>query len=245
MTMYNSGLRCGLLAAFLFLGAPASLTAATISGVVRFHGDIPETGTVRMVGDSFCTACHTSPPPKQDLLVNASGEVQNVVVYIKDGLPPATVNSPPSTPVELRQEGCIFYPRVFGIRTGQELRITNRDNTMLNMVAAPKSNSRFIKFIKNSSGAPETAKFEKPEVPVLLKSDVHPWMASYAGVFNHPYFAVTDGQGRFELRDVPTGMYTLSTWHEKLGVREVRLQVADMETTTVQFRYGSRPVEDQ
>jgi hypothetical protein len=63
----------------------------------------------------------------------------------------------------------------------------------------------------------------KPEVaparmPVVLQSSIHPWMRGYAKVLDHPYAAVTDRTGRYEVRKVPAGVaLRLVAWHEEVG----------------------------
>ena len=58
------------------------------------------------------------------------------------------------------------------------------------------------------------------EALVRLRCDVHPWMAGWLVVVEHPYAAVTDAEGRFTIADVPPGAYTLAVWHERLGRTE-------------------------
>ncbi len=57
--------------------------------------------------------------------------------------------------------------------------------------------------------------FTAPEVMVRFKCDVHPWMASWVGVVAHPFFAVSDNAGKFDIKGLPPGTYTLEAWHEK------------------------------
>jgi hypothetical protein len=60
-------------------------------------------------------------------------------------------------------------------------------------------------------------KFDSVEVPIRFKCDVHKWMGAYTGVFNHPFFAVTNDQGAFEIKNLPPGNYVIEAWHEKYG----------------------------
>ena len=53
-----------------------------------------------------------------------------------------------------------------------------------------------------------------------FKCDVHGWMSAYVGVLDHPFFATTDKDGKFELKTLPPGTYTIEAWHEKLGASE-------------------------
>jgi hypothetical protein len=62
--------------------------------------------------------------------------------------------------------------------------------------------------------APKTNRF-----PHTLCCNIHPWMNARVGVFDHPYFAVTDERGAFEIRLAPKGAWRLKVWHEKVGWR--------------------------
>ncbi len=65
-----------------------------------------------------------------------------------------------------------------------------------------------------------THTFTKKEVMVPFKCDVHGWMNAYVGVLDHPYFAMTGTDGKFELKSLPPGTYTIEAWHEKLGAAD-------------------------
>ncbi|HWE37464.1 MAG TPA: carboxypeptidase-like regulatory domain-containing protein [Isosphaeraceae bacterium] len=54
-------------------------------------------------------------------------------------------------------------------------------------------------------------------MPALMFDQMHPWMTAWWLVLDHPYFAVTDEKGAFEIRDVPTGPQQVVVWHEALG----------------------------
>ena len=82
-------------------------------------------------------------------------------------------------------------------------------------------------------GMRKTVSMRKPEVMGKVACDVHPWMAGWFGVMEHPCFAVTDGQGRFSIAGVPPGEHTLKIWHETLGTREVQVTVTAGGTATV------------
>ena len=59
------------------------------------------------------------------------------------------------------------------------------------------------------------SKFEKSESSFVVKCDVHPWMKAYVAVFDHPYFAVTDDTGKFQIKNIPNGKYEVVAWHER------------------------------
>ncbi len=65
--------------------------------------------------------------------------------------------------------------------------------------------------------------------------NVHPWMKSYVGVVGHPFFAVSNDAGQFEIKDLPAGTYVLEAWHEKLGVSQKKITVKAGEVKQVSF----------
>ena len=162
------------------------------------------------------------------MAVSSSGGVADAFVWIKDGLPPGTYPVP-SEAVTLDQKGCEYRPRVFGIRAGQTLVLANSD-PILHNVHAPGFNVPLP-----SVGARVSRKFPRPEVMATITCDVHPWMRAYAGVTPHPFFAVTGADGTFSIPNLPAGSYTLQVWHEKLGMTEQKVTLADGETKTLLF----------
>ena len=79
--------------------------------------------------------------------------------------------------------------------------------------------------------------FTAPEVMVRFMCNVHGWMASYVGVMEHPYFAVSDEAGHFEIPNLPPGTYTLEAWHEKFGRRTAQVTVGAKQAQTVAFTF--------
>ena len=59
------------------------------------------------------------------------------------------------------------------------------------------------------------AKFNSSEDPFYIKCDVHPWMKTWVLVSDHPYYAVTDSNGDYEIKNVPAGTYEVVCWQEK------------------------------
>ena len=69
--------------------------------------------------------------------------------------------------------------------------------------------------------------FDKAEAPFKVKCDVHPWMGAFLGVFDHPYFAVTDDSGSYTISGLAPGKYVIEAWHEKLGSQIADITVDD------------------
>jgi plastocyanin len=168
--------------------------------------------------------------------VGPDGGLQNVFVYVKDGLG-ELVFPIPATPVVLGQEGCMYRPRVLGIQVGQTLEILNGDDTLHNIHAMPERNAEFNK-AQNGRGFLNTHVFSTEEVLVPFKCDVHKWMNAYVGVVHHPFFAVTGADGSFELKGLPPGTYTIEAVHETLGRQEQTVTLADAGSQRVAFAFG-------
>jgi plastocyanin len=209
--------------------------AATITGKVNFSGEKPSSKAISMDAVPACANQHKGDIPAEDTIVNPNGTLKNVFVYVKAGLP-ARQWPAPSTPVSLDQKGCIYAPRVLGIMTGQDLEISNNDPSMHNVHPLPKNNREW-----NTSQAPKGEKivkqFDKEDIMIPFKCNVHPWMKAYIGVVSHPFFAVTGDDGSFTLKDLPPGDYTLAAWHEKLGTQEIKVSVAAKESKPADFAF--------
>jgi plastocyanin len=165
----------------------------------------------------------------------ANGGLENVFVYVKDGLGTYYFETPTET-IKLDQKGCRYTPHVFGLRAGQPVEISNSDPTMHTVHAIATSNQEF-NLSQPIQGIKNTKTFTAAEVMVHFKCNVHTWMDAYAGVLSHPYFAVTASGGAFELKGLPPGTYTVEAWHEKLGTRTQSVTVGTKESKTVDFRF--------
>jgi plastocyanin len=209
-------------------------TAAGVSGLVRLDGPVPPPQVIKMAADPVCARENTD-PKLDSIVIAADGAIANVLVYVKDGL---TGHFPaPATPVVLNQKGCQYVPHVFGVQVGQPVQVVNSDPTLHNVHAMPRTNQEF------NTGQPiQGMKFDHTftarEVMVPFKCDVHGWMNAHAAVLDHPFFAVTGPDGRFELKGLPPGTYTLEAVHEKLGVQTFTVELAakDAKTADVTFK---------
>ena len=109
---------------------------------------------------------------------------------------------------------------------GQKLDILNSDGTLHNIHALPKVNKEFNKAMPRSKKR-MTVQFDKSEAPFKVKCDVHPWMGAFIGVFDHPYFAVTDDDGSYVISGLEPGDYVIEAWHERLGSQTANVTVGD------------------
>ena len=178
-----------------------------------------------MGADPNCMPAGGGTPLSEVTIVGDSGGLQNVFVYVKDGLGDK-VYARPTAPVVLDQVGCMYQPHVFGVFVGQQVEIRNSDPTLHNVHAIPKENEEFNFGQQNNKVPPTIKTFDKPEIGVSFRCDVHGWMRAYANVVTHPFFAVTKDDGAFEIKGLPPGTYTLGVWHERLGTQEQQITIA-------------------
>jgi len=208
--------------------------AGTIAGKVVVDGALPQNAPIQMSSDPACEA-ENKGGAAQETYVASDGGLQNVFVYIKDGLGNKYLFDTPTDPVKIEQKGCHYVPHVLGIRVAQPLQVVNADSTMHNVHGMPKANREF----NFSQPVPMTSSvtFTTSEVMIPFKCDVHSWMHSYIGVLDHPYFAVTGGGGKFDLRSVPAGTYTVEAWHEKLGTQTQTVTLGEKESKEITFSF--------
>jgi plastocyanin len=225
-------------------GRPADAKAVDVSkagsfaGRVLLDGPAPANAQIQMSADPFCIRANEGGAAFESF-VSKDGGLGNVFVYIKDGLGSYWVDVPPE-PVKLDQNGCRYTPHVLGVRAGQTLEVSNSDETMHNVHALATVNGDF-NFGQPIKGQKDRKTFASQEVMVTFKCNVHPWMNAYAGVVNHPYFAVTASEGSFRLKDVPAGTYTLEAWHEKLGTQTQTVTLGEKESKDISFTFRAVP----
>ena len=106
----------------------------------------------------------------------------------------------------------------------------NSDRLLHNVRSATKQNSPFNR--AQPHGRTISFVFKEPEL-LRVDCDLHSWMRGYVVVAAHPFYAVTNEQGEFNLENVPPGKYTLQIWQETLGTVTQDVTVGNKATTTV------------
>jgi hypothetical protein len=212
-------------------------TAGTVTGRVVLDGPVPGNATIKLAGDPYCEREHPNGLAFEHFVV-ADGGLENVFVYVKDGLS-GYYFEPATEVVKLDQVGCRYVPHVTGLRVKQPILISNSDDTLHTVHAVSTVNPAF-----NVSQAmrkiTHTKTFNAAEVMVPFKCEVHSWMTAYVGVLDHPYFAVTHDGGTFELKGLPAGTYTVEAWHEKLGTQTQSVTLGERESKALTFTFNSK-----
>jgi len=201
-------------------------TVATVNGTVKFDGMAPKLPKIDMSQDPACKGMNEA-----ENIVVANGDLANVFVYVKDGLGSRTFDVPKDA-VVLDQSGCKYHPHVLGVMTGQTVEIKNDDQTTHNIHPTPKDNREWNESQPPSS-APLEKNFAREEIMLPVKCNQHPWMKMYINVVKSPFYAVTDKDGKYEIKGLPPGDYTIAFVQEKLGEQDQKVTVGPKDTKTV------------
>jgi hypothetical protein len=225
-----------LLAGASMLVGGSAFAAGSITGTVGFSGPAPKATKLNRKADPFCAKKDFD---DESVMLSKDGKaLQNVVVRITKNAPAG--GKVPTEPVIIDQHDCMYRPRVQGAMQGQKIMIKNSDGTMHNVHSYLGTKTLF-----NQAQPPNAAPIEKPlkadAADVLkLKCDVHPWMTGYVVMAKNPYFATTKDDGKFEIKDVPAGSYTLEAWHEKLGTQTAEVKVEEGKAAEAKFTFSDK-----
>ena len=220
------------------IAAPAgyqTMTVAnggTISGTVTYAGAMPKKVQIQKTKDT--AVCGKTTHYKEDMLVSGNKGLANVVVRIMNISKGKGMDSMGSEFV-LDQNGCVFSPHISIIPLGAQCTILNSDGILHNIHTFSEKNRPINraqpKFLKKVE-----VEFTEPEV-IRVTCDAHGWMSAWIVVADHPYYAVTDEKGNFQLDGVPPGTYSVKFWHEKLGESTGKITVGSGEAASLDHTY--------
>jgi hypothetical protein len=191
----------------------------TIKGQIVFDGDkVPENSKLEVNKDQdHCLA--KGPLLAESWVVNPKNKgVHWVAVFLKPErgkmLPVHPDLAKPSGDAVLDQPQCAFIPHVLAMRADQMLLVKN-PAPVIHTVTLTGFDNQINETLPPNSEKKYQLRSER--IPIGVSCAIHPWMKGYAWVFDHPYFAVTDADGKFEIKLAPAGMQNLVIWQESMG----------------------------
>ena len=215
-----------------------------ITGTVRLVGPAPTIPTIQPQADF--DVCGTEPRQTQSLLLGTNAGVRNAIVYL-GGYAQADTGREASNPIVLDQRDCEFVPRIQIARSGAPLILKNSDPVLhvvrIDSMSGTNGQHTLLKVATPYAGYEKTfqlANFREPTLLQVTSANGHEWMAAYIAVLPHPWAALTDENGRFTLRNVPTGSHKIYAWHEVLGVLTGNVKLNGNHTATVDFEFGAK-----
>ena len=224
--------------------SPAGTSGGAVRGVVRYVGKNKlERRPIRLnLRSEPAKACHDligGNPLSEEVILGKAGELANAFVWVKKGLPKRKKWPVPEEKAVLDQKGCRYVPRVQGVRVGQIFELRNSDMLLHNSRGFLRRNRQFN--VGQPSGSkPRERKFRRAEIGAMVTCDVHPWMKAYFHVVDHPFFAVTGVDGKFELTGLPAGEYSVGVWHESFGEKSAKIEVSESGRVDLDFAFEEK-----
>ncbi len=220
----------------------------TLTGRVVLDGAAPASGVLVAKGTSTVdkTVCAKDGAiPDQSFVVSADGGIANVFIYLaKSPKPPEGGFALPETQTVLDQQACVFTPHAVIWRVGMPFELKNGDKATHNIQMATGKNGATNDTMPPGTSATKTFK-NSEKAPFKATCAIHGWMEFRALVVDHPYAAVTDKDGRFEIPNLPAGEHTFRVWHEKVsgpGMLESKWKVTvnpGPDVTTEELKYAA------
>jgi len=211
-----------------------------ITGTVKLDGTAPHMKGIDMSKDPYCVKLHASDPAHMEsVVVGQGGGLENVVLYISEGLPPAAQNEVASTEPVFDQKGCMYTPHVLPLDANQKFKVTTSDQTAHNIHPLPNPMTNVGWNQSQPPGAPPIEKsWKNPEV-IPVQCNIHPWMHGWHVVVKGPY-AVTDGGGNYTINNVPPGSYTVTAWQETYNTQTQKVTVAAGQSAKADFTFKAK-----
>jgi len=214
----------------------------SITGTVKLSGTPPHMRGIDMSKDPYCSKAHASDPAKMETVVVGKDQgLQNVVLYISQGLSAADAAQKQSTTPVFDQKGCMYTPHVMAVDAGQEFKVTTSDQTSHNIHPQPNPMTGNIPWNRSQPpGAPPIVQtWKSEEIAIPVKCNIHPWMHGWHVVVKGPY-ATTDENGSYTIHGVSPGSYTVTAWQEELGTQTAKVTVAAGAPAKADFTFKAK-----
>jgi RNA polymerase sigma factor (sigma-70 family) len=195
--------------------AAATITDFGFAGVALLGETPPQPARIPSI-DPSC-----GPGRDESIKSYADGSLDNVVVRVIS--PTTPVGPPPVDPLIIEQWGCQYHPRVAVARTGQPIQLRSRDQILHRAHAYGGSETTGAGPL--SMGTPPVdLPGPKADEKLVIGCDLHSWMKTTVLATDNPWYAITEF-GRFRVRGMPAGTYTIEAWHEHYGAQRTEVTI--------------------
>lgn len=209
--------------------------AAKFMGRVSIKGAVSELAPILAKGaDTKDMVCSEQAVPNQTVVASKAGGLANVFVYMKKS-PSSGVPAPSEEAVVIDQVGCVFFPHARIIRVGQKTTLKNSDPVAHN-VNVKAFQEGYNSVVPALSSTEHTFRFAE-RLPASTVCDFHTFMSAWVLPLDHPWGAVTDADGRFEIKDLPVGDWEFILWHEKVGYVERSVKVKAAQNSAIEMNF--------
>ncbi|GAC1342138.1 MAG: hypothetical protein NVS2B9_15700 [Myxococcales bacterium] len=192
----------------------------SIEGRITYNGRLPTPKKITITKD--IKVCGSS---REDIALEVSGTggVKNVVVYLTD-IKTGKKSEASMKPV-LDQRECRYVPHTQVVPLHASLQLKSSDPILHNVHSFRNGATAINVALPPQKGLVLATRLDKPGGE-QLKCDVHSFMRGGVFVAENPYWALTNAEGKYAIKDVPPGTYTVSTWHETAGPIGQKVTVA-------------------
>ena len=207
---------------FVLMQPPATMGAAR-NGAIRGHVDVRKVATAmeRRPG-----VADLGTPPRRDV-----PNLLRSVVYLESA-PRGAFETSDGGHAVMDQRNEMFVPHVLAITTGTTVDFPNSDKFYHNVFSLSKT--RQFDLGRYAAGNSRPVRFDRAGI-VRVFCDIHSHMNAYILVFNHPFFAMTDAEGRYRIENVPPGNYGVIAWNEGTSTEPRPIAVPDGGVAELDF----------
>jgi plastocyanin len=211
---------------------PGPKPTGRVTGTIRYTGTVPPPNKI-VTGDGAVILHH-------DLVVDPKTRgLRDVVAILEDA--PAQPKLAGAKPVVIDQREMQFFPRIAAVQHGRTVRFDNSDMFNHGVSVASEIKANNVSQIAGP-GMPVEFTFEHEKKPLMVGCPLHGNMRAWLFVVPHPWFAISDAEGRFTIDKIPPGKYTLLLTHADTGRRDQKkVVVAAGEETKVVMEWREKP----